>query len=188
MSPKISDDELLQQAQHLIAELRNRRNVDRNWPSFRDLIEGNLSRVLDTFSSRWLISVCDTYVDFGGPIQSRNALLISLLVSLGRLSDSLYEDRDIRPERVEQLNNGWPPQYDGLQSLHLQRQDTLLNLAKRLTRSLMGDPIMHPIYLTILRRVKENDTLISRFAKRSTKPEWVLPEQPLGIIDNYGLK
>jgi len=188
MEPRISDDELLQRAQHLIAELRNRRGVEENWTGFRDLIERNLRRVVDTFSSRWLISVCDTYADYGGPVQSRNALLISLLVSMGRLSDSLYEDRDIRPERVDQLSNGWPPQYDGLQSMHLHRQDTLLNLAKRLTRSLMGDPVMHSIYLTILRRAKKNDTLISRFAKRSTKPDWVLPEQPLGIIDNYGLK
>lgn len=178
---------ILSRAQALIAELRNRRDPEVNWRAFRALIEDNRAVILETFDSRWLISVCDTYADYAEPVCSRNALLISQLIGLVRVSDSLFEDRDIREERAQQIKSGWPPTYDGLNALHLDRQDTLLNLAKRLTRALQTDPLMHAIYLELLRRMKANDNLITRFARRSARPEWVLPEEPLEIVDNYGV-
>jgi len=183
----VEPQELLKEAHALIAELRNRRNVGDNWRAFEALMDANREDVIANFSSRWLISVCDTYADHAAPITARNALLVSLMFNMMRISDSLYEESDIRPERVEQIRQGWPPFYDGLHALHLDRQDTCLNAAKRLARALGEDAFLQAIYLELLRRAKANDNMISRFMRRSAKPAWVFPEDPLVIADNYGV-
>jgi hypothetical protein len=179
--------DLLSRARALIAELRNRRNPEQNWNAFKELIEGNRDKVLKTFSSRWLVSICDTYADYADATQRRNALLISLFVNMVRLSDSLFEDCDVRDQRVQAIKAGWPPFYDELHAMNLDKQDTCLNLAKRLIRSFLDDQLMGDIYRELLRRMKMNDNLVTRFSRRSSRPEWVFPEQPFGIEDNYGL-
>jgi len=183
------DDRLLARARDLIGHLRNRRDIESNWLAFRNLVEGELERVLSTFSSRWLVSICDTYADHAkSEVRRRNALAISLLINMIRLADTLYEDRDVRSERVDAIRQRQLDLYDGLQTLHLDRQDTCLNLAKRLSRSLKEDHVLHEIYLELIRRAKRSDNLLTRFQRRSARPEWVFPEDPSEIRDNYGVK
>ncbi|AXK79673.1 hypothetical protein DW352_03550 [Pseudolabrys taiwanensis] len=172
----------------LIANLRNRREAEENWKSFEVIVQANLSWIVDDFSSRWLVSICDTYADYGSQTSRRNALLISLFINMMRLSDSLYEDKDIRLERIQQIKTGWPPFYSEMHALHIDQQDTLLNLMKRLTRALQDDDVLHPIFLALLRRAKANDNLLQRFMKHSANPDWVFPENALEIADQYGVK
>lgn len=180
-------DTVLDQAKRLIAELRNRRDPKKNWTEFRNLIELHHELIVRTFSSRWLISICDTYADYAGDAQRRNALLISLFFNMIRVSDSLYEDCDVREERIQQIREGWPPFYDELHAINIDKQDTCLNLAKRLIRQLKDDCILYDVFTELLRRAKNNDNLITRLARRSKKPEWFFPENALDIVDNYGV-
>ena len=148
----------------------------------------NRTAVLSSFSSRWLISICDTYADHAEDVQSRNAFLISILFNMIRVSDTLYESNDIRPDRLAAIRAGQLPLFDGLEILHLDKQDTCLNLAKRLTRSLQGDEVLYAIYIELLSRLRSHDNLLTRFASRSARPEWVFPENALEIADNYGIR
>ena len=63
----MTDSNLQDRVIALVRDLRNHRNVEKNWPEFRELVETRLPDVLRQLSTRWLISVCDTYVDFGEP-------------------------------------------------------------------------------------------------------------------------
>ncbi len=69
---------LLENARSLISELRNGRETEIHWPELRKLIEEHREEVIRTFSVRWLKSICDTYADFGDPIERRDALLICM--------------------------------------------------------------------------------------------------------------
>ena len=75
-----------------------------------------------------------------------------------RLSDTLYESQNIRPDRLTAIRAEQLPLFDGLETLHLDRQDTCLNLAKRLTRSLQGDQLLYDIYIELLSRAGSHDT------------------------------
>lgn len=180
---------LFERVIHLIADLRKGRDVDVNWIKFRRLVESESKVILSTFSSRWLVSICDTYADHAqSPVRRRNALAISLFMNMIRMSDTLFEDQDVRPQRVDSVRAQQLPLFDGLQTLHLDRQDTCLNLAKRLTRSLSEDEFLYELYLELIRRTKASDNLITRFQKRSARPDRVFPENALEIEDNYGIK
>jgi hypothetical protein len=113
--------------------------------------------------------------------------MISLLFNMVRISDTLFEACDIRPERIAQVKEGWPPFYDGLHALNIDKQDTCLNLAKRLIRSLQIDPILLSLFQELMRRAKSNDNLIARFSQRSANPEWIFPENALQIADRFGI-
>lgn len=180
--------DLFENAKTLIAELRNRRDPEKNWNAFRTLIELNRNAVTASFSSRWLVSVCDTYADYAEPKRSRNALLISLLFNMIRVSDSLYESKDIRGDRIDAIKNDQLPLFDGFVTLHLDKQDTFLNLAKRLTKALSDDKLLYGIFVELLERAKRNDNLLSRFAGKSARPDLVLPLNALEIADNYGIR
>ncbi|ARP97998.1 class I SAM-dependent methyltransferase [Pseudorhodoplanes sinuspersici] len=180
--------DVFESAKILIAELRNRREPEKNWNAFRTLIELNCDTVTTTFSSRWLVSICDTYADYAEPKRSRNALLISLLFNMIRVSDSLYESKDIRGDRIDAIKNDQLPLFDGFVTLHLDKQDTFLNLAKRLTKALSDDKLLYGIFVELLERAKRNDNLLSRFAGNSARPDLVLPLNALEIADNYGIR
>ena len=180
--------DLFHNAKQLIAELRNRRDPEKNWNAFRTLIELNRDAVTASFSSRWLVSVCDTYADYAEPKRSRNALLISLLFNMIRVSDSLYESKDIRGDRIDAIKNNQLPLFDGFETLHLDKQDTFLNLAKRLTKALNDDKLLYGIFVELLERAKRNDNLLSRFAGKSARPDLVFPINALEITDNYGIR
>jgi len=78
---------LLAAIQIHIKQLRNRRDVEVHWPAFQVLVAENTASVL-ALSSRWLISVCDTFADYGTPVERRNALLLSMFVNMIRVADT----------------------------------------------------------------------------------------------------
>lgn len=185
----MTDENLFQQVVALIKELRNTRDVESNWPLLKHLVESNVEQIAEVFSSRWLISICDTYADFGSAVEKRNAFIISLLVNMIRVSDTiryLYENPK-NPDRVRELKNSQVPLYDGLVTLHLDRQDTCLNLSKRIIRLLTETPVLLRIYETVIDRALRSASLLSEFAALSQMPERVFPINALEMPDNYGV-
>src|SRR6185369_16066780 len=62
----------------LIVNLRRGIEVEDSMVIFRHAVEGYIDEVCRQFDTRWLVSICDSYVDFGAPIERRNAFLISM--------------------------------------------------------------------------------------------------------------
>jgi len=173
----------------LIADLRNRRNPETTFSTFQTLMDAHADDLLASVSLRWLVSMCDTYADYGTPIERRNALLVSLFVNLIRVSDTLRkaERREEIPAMIEVLKTTQLPLYDGLKTLSLAKQDTCLNLAKRLIRVLQETPFFLAVYQKAVRESLAHDSLLGTFARLSAHPERVFPEDALTMADNYGV-
>ena len=77
--------ELLEKTKALITKLRRNKSDKGLWGIFEALIEENIADICGSFDTRRLISVCDTYVDYGNPIEKRNALLVSQIANFEKI-------------------------------------------------------------------------------------------------------
>jgi hypothetical protein len=171
----------------LIRELRNGRDSERNWLEFRAVVEADPGVLVPQLSIRWLVSICDTYADFAVPPQSCHAVLLSTFVTMLRLAETCRFTRPVIDEaRWEETRTRIRPLYDGLTTFAIDRQDTFLNLARRIARQLSGDPLMETFWREILRRLHAGDNVVSEFARHSPVADRYFPVDPSGMIDNYG--
>ena len=69
---------------HHIIRLRRGRGED--WPFFRQAIEQHRDCILEHLNSRWLISIVDTWADYGNPIERRNAMCLSPICNWEKLA------------------------------------------------------------------------------------------------------
>ena len=137
---------------------------------------------------RWLKSICDTYADFGNPVESRDAMAISLFINMLRLAETVrYLRGPMLPDMIAAARAGRSKVYEELSTLHIDRQDTLLNVSKRMNRQLAGSGIMETIWQAVLRRVHASDSVIAELRDISTMPERYLPIDAAGMADNYGV-
>ena len=184
--PGSSSETLQNQIAALIRELRNERDIDANWPAFRNLVENHIEETVRSTSTRWLVSICDTYVDYGDPFQARNAMAISCVVNTIRLAETTHFVRpDIDSTKWEETRLKPVELYDGLTTFAIDRQDTFLNLSRRLHKLLSDDPVMTAIWRVILERLNTHDTIIQDFARNSPVKDRYFPVDPSGKKDNY---
>lgn len=171
----------------VIADLRNARNEEHAWPKLRSLVEPDPAKLVDRLSIRWLVSVCDTYADFAEPPRCCHALAISVFVNMLRLAETCrYTRPAIDPDRWERTRTRILPLYDGLTTFAIDRQDTFLNLSRRLHRQLRNDALMLAIWTGILERLRLSDNAITEFARDSPVAARYFPADPTGMLDNYG--
>lgn len=71
---------------HRIVRLQRRTHND--WPAFRAEVESNLDAILAHFDTHALVSICDTYADYGDPVERRNAMMISLITGWEKLAET----------------------------------------------------------------------------------------------------
>jgi hypothetical protein len=172
----------------LVKELRNSRDVDRNWTAFETLVRGNQEKVVSELSLRWLRSVCDTFADFGNPTERRDALAISVFINMVRLAETVrYLRGPILPGRLAEAKSKRLPLYEELWTFHLDKQDVYLNLAKRMTRQLQGTGLMEGIWREVIRRFHAGNNVITELRDLSAMPQRYFPLDPLALADNYGV-
>lgn len=180
--------ELLDRIVALTKELRNSRNVEQNWTSFRSIVEANEDVIVATFSMRWLRAICDTYADFGGPLERRDALAISSFINMVRFAETVrYVRGPMIAEKLEATRNGRVELYEQLFTFDIDKQDVFLNMAKRMARQLQGAGLMEKIWREVIRRFLQGDNVITEFQKLSEMPERYFPLDPSDMKDNYGV-
>jgi hypothetical protein len=154
---------LLEEAQALIVALRRGVETDANWAALRSLVSGRIDDVCAGFDTRWLVSVCDTYADFGDAIERRNAMLVSTLVNMEKLAQTYvrwsqgYPRRIATPDGPHDKARLW----DGMTSMRLDIGDASNHLFGRLDALLAETPDLHRIYETVVRRIAEGDTVLA---------------------------
>lgn len=172
----------------LIKELRNYRNPHTNWSTFKALVEENIDYITCNFSTRWIISICDTYIDYGEGQQARHAMSISIFMNMLRLGETI---KFVRPEidqnRVEQTSHRVVRFENGLNTFAIHRQDTFLNLTRRFTSLMQDDEVMLSIWKELLKRIHLSENVITDFSRTSQVSDRYFPIKNLGIKDNYGL-
>lgn len=184
-----NDSELLVEIVSLIKELRNKRNIVANWQRFLYLVTSNDEVIINTFNIKWLISICDTYADYGSELERRNALFLSLFVGMVRLSDTIstVHTKTLDDDMVELLRSKRVPLYSGLKTMNIDKQDTCLNLSKRLQNVLQETPFFLSVFYHILKEMKVNGSLINMFLELTARPSFFFPEEANDIPDNYGI-
>ena len=133
------------------------------WQDFRELVEREVEEVCRGSTTRQLISICDTYADYGGPVERRNALLISLLGNMEKVGQSflLWRTGYHRPFDPPA---SIPPRkialWDGMDTMHADIGDVTNNLFARLESVLAETPALEVIYRTIRDRLRVSPTLL----------------------------
>jgi len=165
-----------EELKQLISSLRKGRNTEVYWPSFQQLVKDNLELFCAELDTRWLISVCDTYADFSDGITRRNALLVVQVVNFEKLWATnllMYDVAENKNKLAELKRNKVIPLWDGMYSFNINHGDMTWNLFSRMEKLLIETPVIHTIYLTIIERLKQHDTVlanINKYHKRLFEP------------------
>jgi hypothetical protein len=162
------NDSISEQIQKFIVNLRKGKDIDINWKEFSNLIEQNIDEVCKNLDTRWLVSICDTYVDYGDPIRSRNAMLVVQIANFEKLwaTNLLMYDITLNSEKLQKLkSNKIIPLWDGMYSFNINHGDLTNNLFGRMEDLLKETPVIEQIYKVIIQRIKENDTVLANLNK-----------------------
>lgn len=157
-----------EQVKSMIASLRKKGQDPAMWEEFRSFVEANLSEICSKLDTRWLVSVCDTYVDHGDEISRRNALLVVQIANFEKLWATylLMYDLEENPEKIRRLKkNKVIPLWDGMYSFNINHGDMTNNLFHRMDALMKSTPEIEAIYREILRRLKERGTVLSQLNK-----------------------
>ncbi len=152
----------------LIVNLRRGIAPQVAWKSFRTLIDKEIDCICEELSTRRLVSLCDTFADYGDPVESRNAFFITLLVNLEKTSQTYllwrlnYTDAfEVPPEHESKKVRLW----DGMTSFHVEIGDVTNSFFARLDRLMAPTPSINQIYRTVIARMKDQQTILGTLNK-----------------------
>ncbi len=151
----------------LIVDCRRKNNLPTSFELFDKLVKENIERICYTWNTRWLVSICDTYADYGTPIEQSNALIISTLVNMEKLASTyLYtQDCSVNEQHLKTVMEDVAELWDGVYTYNVIRGDMTNNLFSRMEKVMEDTPILKHILDTIKQRLEVNDTILSRLNK-----------------------
>ncbi len=135
------------------------------WLTLSEFVEENIDDVCAQLNSRWLVSICDTYADFGDIPHRNNALLISLLCNYERIVQTTkFASKPIRKKINDENNWLW----DDNQLIAINGTvDVHINLFRRIRKNFENTPVLLKILRTIIKRMLKNKTTLKRFGRIS---------------------
>jgi hypothetical protein len=157
----------------LIVCIRRSRELADVLPLFFKLWRDEPEFLAKHLDSRWLISACDTFADYGTPAQQAAAMPLILLVNLTKLAETerrWLADTDGVPEKIEAIAETHKRRmhielWDGLTAYAPFGGDMPRNMFRRMLRIAGEDAGLATIARELIRRAVENDTLLGRLAK-----------------------
>ena len=164
----MTNEELVEKVKSLIVNLRRDRDTGASWRTFSDMIDENIDQVCESFDSRWLISICDTYVDYGDPVSSRNAMLIVQITNFEKLwaTNLLMYDVTLNKEKEKILTKHRVVHlWDGMYSMNINHGDMVNNLFNRMNALMAETPVLEKIYYSVLDRMKQHGTTLANLDK-----------------------
>lgn len=159
--------ELLFHHASLIVLIRREVRLAETLPEFERLWAQEAEFLCQNLNLRWLISAADTLADHAGDPQARAvAMMGSLLGNTVKISES---DRYIHgaealtplPKRIEGLQAGLTPLFDGMSMFTVGTDDMLRNMYWRLEPYFAAGPA-GMILRTVYDRMQVNDTAFAR--------------------------
>jgi len=161
-------ENLLRDIEELIIKLRKGKEKEKSWSAFQTLIENNLKEVCSLLDTRWLVSICDTYTDYGDPVIRRNAMLVVQTANFEKLwaTHLLMYDVKLNQEKLNKLKkHKIIPLWDGMYSFNINHGDMTNNFFARVDKLMKETPVIETIYKTVIQRIKENDTVFANLDK-----------------------
>jgi len=157
------NDTLFREVEAMIKKLRRRKDGSNTWELFQSIVENNIDEICRSFNTRWLISICDTYADFGDPISRRNALLVVQTANFEKLWATylLMYDMKLSHQKVDALKkNKIIPLWDGMYSFNINHGDMTNNFFRRVEAAMKETPVIKKIWDTVLLRLDQEGTTL----------------------------
>lgn len=148
----------------LIVHCRVETDREQEFKDLKQLVEENFDQILKEVNSRWLLSIVDTYADCGTNQEISNATLISYIVGSTRVMQSYVqlcdEPEEFDPDYLKDLRQS--PLWDGFLTFNFLYDDTMRNAFRRIHASLRSTPLLHAIFLELLQRMLDNDSILAK--------------------------
>lgn len=141
----------------LIVALRRRGHAPQAFREFHRLVYGNLEEFASTLSTRWIVSVCDTYADHGDRSQRLAGLLVSTFVNMEKFAqtDRVSSCGDAMPSIDREGHDLW----DGMVTLSFSSHaDCHIKLVARLDRELSRVPTVRRFFVEVHQRMMKDPT------------------------------
>lgn len=159
----------------LIVLIRREVDVEENYQKFKTLWLSEMEYLLKSLNIRWLISACDTFIDFDEDIVLK-AILMNAVVLINTLKLQETErflcnqSLIIDPQHQKQLQNQRYPLFDGTSAFAVGTDDTLRNMRWRLDQ-ICATHKLGQIVIEIFDRLQrdENNNVYMRFKQRHTR-------------------
>ena len=160
----------------LIVLIRRGYQVDKEFKKFEQLWYEQKDFLVNTLNTRWLISACDTFIDYSDD-EHLKALLMNavMLVNTIKLQESerfliKAADCSVDTSRYQSLQNERLALFDGVAGFAVGTDDTLRNMRWRLDKLAQAHPL-GILLIEIFERVQKPnaDTVYSRFRNLHTR-------------------
>jgi hypothetical protein len=158
-----------------IVLLRRQIDVDENWKELKQLLEKYEDVLIAEMNTRWLLSICDSYADFGTDVERSGAMLIVAFVNAIKLADTerlMLLSAQIDPGKIATQTKEPQPLYDGLTVYVVKTGDMPANMFARIDKTLRATPMLQRIWSTIFQRLQRSENLLSRLAKHHQRGEF----------------
>ena len=147
-------------ASHIV-HLRRKPDLHRHQNEFNRLIEQYLDVLLEHLDVRWLLSICDTYVDIGDRHRSAVAMNIVQCVNDTNLHLTIIanvENGDLDPSKLtkERKIKTW----GGMITADIPTGDMIYNMMTRLNRVVKTDELLNKIWCEIKHRGRTEGNVV----------------------------
>lgn len=153
----IGKPEICHHMARIIIYLRRHIDVENNSIRFFKLLDQYQDVLLAEYDTRWLISICDTIVDYGVPEQSAIAMNIVCMVQACNIANTVVHKVENSNLHIHKLRTDQKhTTFDGLITADTFCGDMHYNMCQRVNRLCRRDPILDKLWQTIKRRAKGN--------------------------------
>jgi hypothetical protein len=166
----------------LIVCIRRGRELETTVPLFLRLWAEEAKFLTENLNTRWLISACDTFADYGSPNQQAAAMLMVLLINTVKLAETerlTLADSDCVPEKLNAIGEVHRGKahlelWDGMPCYSPTAGDMPRNMFRRMAKITDADPALALIARTLIQRAAASDTLLGRLSRLN--PGFLPPE------------
>jgi len=156
----------------LIVCIRRKIDLAEHFAVFQKLWATEHEFLAAHLNSRWLVSACDSFADYGTDTQKAAAMLLVVLINTAKLAETerlWLREAIVMPEKlnaiVESHNNKKHIElWDGMMAYAPFAGDMPRNMFRRLAALTGRDPALATIARTLVRRAVAADTVLGRLA------------------------
>lgn len=159
----------------LIVLIRRDIDAQKNYEKFKALWLAETEFLLKNLNTRWLISACDTFIDYDGDMTLQailmNAIILINTIKLQETEHILCEVQLNENEQTRtQLQHERVALFDGTSAFAVGTDDTLRNMRWRFDK-ICGYHELGQIVIEIFERLQleQNNNIYARFKKRHTR-------------------
>lgn len=169
----------------LVVLMRRSYKLEQTFAQFEQLWTRETDYLLDSLSLRWIVSACDTFIDYSAdPIIATILMNVVTLINTLRVYetreflqlDSILNSAQLNVNNVETLYQGGMPLYDGLTYFRIGSDDTLKNMRVRYEKFYKDDKLATTILLAVFDKLQNNDSSFAtmRSLHRRKRSQWWL--------------